>query len=312
MEQGMFIRSKDISNPVLLFLHGGPGMPEYFLEDKYPSGLDQYFTVCWWEQRGAGLSYPNPQDKVITTEQLIEDSIAVTNYLRGRFQQDQIYLMGHSWGTFLGIQTVKQKPELYRAYIGVSQISQQLESEKLAYAYMLEQYSLAGNTGMVNKLKEYTANEADHAMQAYLSSSLRDKAMHELGVGTMRNMNSVVKGIFWPVMRCKAYTLEEKIKIWRGKASLKNSSELYNQLYATDLSAEITQLDVPVYFFSGKYDYTVSFQLTKEFYSRLQAKRKGFYTFEQSAHSPLFEERERFLDIMKDDVLNLTVNLADR
>jgi len=124
VEQGMIIRGKDISNPVLLFLHGGPGMPQFFLEEKYPAGLDEYFTVVWWEQRGGGLSFhPGMQADTITVEQLIADTLAVTNYLRERFEQDKIFLMGHSWGTFIGIQAVAKEPELFHAYIAVAQIS---------------------------------------------------------------------------------------------------------------------------------------------------------------------------------------------
>jgi len=95
VEQGMFIMSKDVTHPVLLFLHGG--MPDYFLTQKYPTGLEDYFTVVWWEQRGSGLSYSTDiPPETMAVEQLISDTLAVTNYLRHRFGQEKIYLMGHS------------------------------------------------------------------------------------------------------------------------------------------------------------------------------------------------------------------------
>ena len=135
--QGMFIQSKDINNPVLLYLHGG--MPDYFLKQKYPTGLEEIFTVVWWEQRGSGISYRDSIPKEsITQEQLISDTLAVTNYLRELFHQDKIYLMGHSGGSFFGIQVVARAPELYHAYIGVAQMSNTFKSEKLADDYMLE------------------------------------------------------------------------------------------------------------------------------------------------------------------------------
>ena len=96
-KQGMFIRGKDIRNPVLLFVHGGPCFSEYFLVDKYPSGLEEDFVVCYWEERGGGLSYnPDISIESMTMEQLESDTIEVTNYLRERFDQEQIYLMAHS------------------------------------------------------------------------------------------------------------------------------------------------------------------------------------------------------------------------
>ena len=97
--QGMFIRGRNKANPVLLFLHGGPAMPEYTFARKYPTGLEDNFTVCYWEQRGAGLSYSSSiPPETMTIEQLISDTLAVTNYLRKRFAQDKIYLMAHSGG----------------------------------------------------------------------------------------------------------------------------------------------------------------------------------------------------------------------
>ena len=142
VEQGMFIKGKDSSNPVLLYLHGG--MPDYFLTQDYPTGLDEYFTVVWWEQRGSGLSYsPDVPPESVNPDQLVSDTLSVTNYLRGRFGQQKIYLMGHSGGTFTGIQVAARAPELFSAYIGVAQMSNQLESEKLACAYMLRRFKRA-------------------------------------------------------------------------------------------------------------------------------------------------------------------------
>jgi len=312
VKQGMFIKSKNKNNPVLLFLHGGPGMPEYFLAEKYLSSIEDNFTVCYWEQRGSGLSYDSTiSAKTVTTDQLIADTVEVSNYLRKRFGQDKIYLMGHSWGSFIGIQAAMRAPELYCAYIGMGQISQQLESEKLAYKYMLAQYKAAGNKKMVQKLEAYPLTESNTALNSYLSSSLRDEAMHDLGIGTMHNMKSVITGIFLPVMQCRAYTFGEKINIWRGKAISRNSTNLCNQMYSTDLTVEVPKLDIPVYFFSGKYDYTVLYTLAKAYFDKLQAPVKGFYTFEQSAHSPLFEEPEKSLRILQEDVLAGKVALSD-
>lgn len=312
IRQGMFIRGKNKNNPVILFLHGGPGMPEYFLAEKYLSGLEDHFTVCYWEQRGSGLSYRSDMSpNTVTLEQSISDTIEVTNYLRKRFGQDKIYLVAHSYGTFLGIQVASRAPQLYSAYIGIGQISQQYESEKEAYKYMLSYYKTAGNYGMVNKLEAYPILNSDAAMSAYLASSLRDDAMHQAGIGTMHNMHSVITGIFLPVMQCRAYTIGEKINIWSGKAFLQNATALKEMEYSTDLTKKLTKLDLPVYFISGKYDLTVSYSLAKSYFDKLNAPIKGFYTFENSAHSPLFEESDRFLQIMLQDVLAGKASLAD-
>jgi pimeloyl-ACP methyl ester carboxylesterase len=299
VEQGMFIKSKDVKNPVLLYLHGG--MPEYFLTQRYPTCLENYFTVVWWEQRGSGLSYSaSIRPETMTLEQMISDTKEVTNWLRKRFGKEKIYLMGHSGGTFIGIQVAAQAPELYYAYIGVAQMSYQLKSEKLAYEYMLERFKEKRERSMVRKLETASVTLMNGTPDEYLA--LRDKAMHNLGIGTTRDMNSVITGIFFPSLTCREYTLTEKIKMWRGK-SRSGVSLLWNKMLETDLTKRVTELKLPVYFFHGIYDYTVSYTLAKEYFDLLKAPIKGFYTFEQSAHSPLFEEPEKMRQIFIEEVL---------
>ena len=308
VEQGMFIKSKNDKNPVLLYLHGG--MPDYLLTEQYPTGLEDYFTVVWWEQRGSGMSYsPDIPAETMTLEQMISDTLEVTNYLRQRFGKEKIYLMGHSGGTFIGIQTAARAPELYRAYIGVAQMSYQLKSEKLAYDYMLQQFKESGNTNMVQKLEAAPVTMTGGTPDAY--RALRDPAMHSLGIGTIHTMNSVVTGIFLPSWRSPDYTLMEKVHTWTAKAK-SGVALLWDDMLATDLSKELTEFDLPVYFFSGIYDYTVNYTLAKDYFEKIQAPVKGFYTFEQSAHSPMFEEPDRTLKILREDVLVGTNSLADR
>jgi pimeloyl-ACP methyl ester carboxylesterase len=143
VEQGMFIQGKNMRNPVLLYLHGG--VPDYFLNRRYPTGLEDLFTVVWWEQRGSGLSYsPEMKPETVNSEQIVSDTLELTNYLRKRFGQDKIYLMGRSGGTFFGIQAAARAPQLYHAYVAVAQITNQLESERLAHHYMIERFKDEG------------------------------------------------------------------------------------------------------------------------------------------------------------------------
>ena len=312
--QGMFICGRSIGNPVLLFVHGGPGMPEYFLAEKLGMQLENDFTVCYWEQRGGGLSYETGMNGGgITSAQLVDDTIGVTNYLRQRFGQDKIYLLAHSWGTFIGIRAAEKAPELFRAYISMAQVVNTRRSEKEAYRYMLDQYAASGNTKMLEKLKAYPIldNDSDAVIIPYFKSLLRDQTMHELGIGTMHNMRSVITGVLIPVFQCRSYTLGEKVKIWRAKAFLRSDTALLQELFSTDISVTVPQLRLPVYIFSGCYDYTVSHQLTRQYSETLQAPAKGFYIFKNSAHTPLFEEQDKFLKIMRDDVLGGAFKLAD-
>jgi pimeloyl-ACP methyl ester carboxylesterase len=310
-QQGMFIKGKDINNPVLLFVHGGPGMPEYWLTQYYPTGLEDYFTVVWWEQRGAGLSYsPDIPPETMTAEQFISDVLEVTNYLRKRFDKEKIYLMAHSWGSYIGIQAAAREPDLYYAYIGVGQISHQIQSEQLAYQYALGYYKENGNMNMVRKLEEAPPTLTVPLPTAY--EVLRDAYMHGAGIGTTRDMKSVVTGIFLPSWQFREYTLAEKINLWQGKFfSRSRNFNLWDKMQITDLTQKVTKFEIPVYFLHGMYDYTCAYPLAKEYFGKLDAPVKGFYTFENSAHSPMFEEPEKMQMILVKDVLAGTNNLAD-
>lgn len=314
--QGMFIVSDDISNPVLLFVHGGPGMPEFFLEEKYPTGLEKHFTVCYWEQRGAGLSYyAGLAAERVTVDQLIDDTIAVARYLCGRFGQEKSYLLAHSWGTYIGIQAAQRSPGSFHAYIGVGQIANMFESERIAHDYMVKEYEKRGDTGMVQKLLKFPVARSDEAVTAFFTSLLRDQAMHKIGIGTMRGMSSVVTGVLWATLRCKAYTLRERVNIWRAKAFLRKKTELVERFFHADLMSRDICLDIPAYFMSGLYDYTVNKEVSQRFVQKLTAPQKAFYIFENSAHSPMFEEPERFVSIMRENVLasvHSTVRPVDR
>jgi pimeloyl-ACP methyl ester carboxylesterase len=307
VQQGMFVESKDATRPVLLYLHGG--LPEHFLTRRYPTGFEDLFTVVWWEQRGSGLSYSAAiPPETMTLEQLISDTVAVTDYLRRRFGQEKIYLMAHSGGTFIGIQAAARAPERYHAYIGVAQSANQLRSETLAYDYMLQRFRDGGDAAMARKLESAPVTTTGGTPAAYLA--VRDEGMHRLGIGTMRGMTDVMKGLFLESLRCREYSLGEKVNLWRGKLSA-GVSILWDEMITTDLSQTLPRVDLPVYFLHGIYDYTCSYAVAREYFEGLRAPVKGFYTFERSAHSPTFEEPERTLRILREDVLAGANALAD-
>lgn len=304
VRQGMFIRGKNTDNPVLLYVHGGPAFPNYFLFEKYKPGLEEIFTVCYWEQRGGGLSYtPEVSLESMNFSQLTSDLIEVTNYLRKRFGKDRIYLMAHSGGTPFAIMAAARAPELYSAYLGMAQITDQAESERIAYNYMKEQYQAGGNRKALSELMNFPVADSSSSIPAFYKSLIRDKSMHELGIGTMRNMRSVFSGVFIPVWMCRAYTLKEKYNIWKSKFTFVKKARFIDELFNTDIPELVPELRIPVYFFSGNYDLTVNKDLSAAYLSKLNAPVKGFYSFSESAHSPLFEEPEKFREIIVKDVL---------
>lgn len=305
--QGMFLKGRDAASPVLLYLHGG--LPDYVLASRYPPLFDTAFVVCWWEQRGSGLSYRSGMSPAsVTLDQLVADAIALTRELQQRFKQDRIYLMGHSGGSYLGMHVIARAPELYHAYVGVAQMANQRSSEVRAYNYMLGRCRAEGRQRLAKQLAAAPVTMANGVTPEYLR--LRDTAMHTLGVGTMRHMQSVVTGLFLESLRHREYSLTEKINLWRGKAAMGVSS-MWTGMLEADLSERIPRVEVPVYFLHGLHDYTCAFEEAASYFSHLDAPRKGFYTFEHSAHSPMFEEPERVMRVFREDVLCGTTRLAD-
>lgn len=265
--------------------------------------------MVWWEQRGAGMSFASDiPPETMTMGQLIADTIEVADYLRDRFGQERIVLMGHSWGSYLGIQVAAAAPDRFLAYVGMAQIAHQLRSEVMARDHLLELYRARGDARMVSRLEVAPVSMEQGTSPAWMR--LRDAAMHRAGVGHMRAMDSVVTGIFLPMWRVRAYTLREKINIWRGK--IWSRPFFWEALLRDDLTARLTRFDLPVYFLVGRHDFTANADLSRAFFDVIEAPVKGFYLFDDSAHSPLFEEPERARQILLQDVLRGRAELADR
>jgi pimeloyl-ACP methyl ester carboxylesterase len=187
-------------------------------------------------------------------------------------------------------------------------MSYQLESECLAYNYMLQQFRARGNRGMVKRLEAAPVTTTTGTPPEY--AAIRDVAMHRLGIGTMHEMRSLVTGLLLPSFLFREYTLVEKVTLWRAKAH-SGISAVWDTMVTTDLRQRVTELAMPVYFFHGRHDYTVNYTLAKSYFDGLKAPVKGFYTFESSAHSPMFEEPDKMNRILRDDVLAGSNRLAD-
>ncbi len=300
-ELGIILLGESAENPVLLFCGGGPGIPQYLLEYLYPSALTKHFTVCYCDYRGTGLSYSKVNPEEMTSEVFLSDTDAVTDYLRDRFNTEKIYIAGHSFGTFVALNAIKNHPEKYHAYLAVSQIVKQDESETLAYDYMLDEYTKNGNTKMVKEMSKYPVHESEDAMNRWRSSSARDKSMHELGVGSARDMKNVITGLFFPSLKCKTYTIPERINIWKGKKN-SNRFAVSKETLVFDAVESAKEVEIPVYFFAGEYDYTCCESLQKKYYEALSAPEKKYFFYAGTAHSPIYEDYET-TDIILNEIL---------
>ena len=299
IQQGFFIRSENPKNPVILFLHGGPGSPELPMLIPYECSerLEKYFTVCYWEQRGAGMSYSNSIDPAtMTTAQFVEDTCQITEYLQQRFNQKKIYLIGHSWGSYLGVKTIEKYPENYIAYIGIGQVTNQIESEKLAYDYILQHAMEINDKPAVRNMQKFDKNAPDFPNQNYMMT-VRSSLMNKYGIGFAHEKLISILDMVKIILFFKGYTLSEKIKYIKGM--MFSQTTVWNDVVEDNLFNSSTVFQIPVYITQGKYDYQVSYTLAREWFDKIEAPKKTFFTLENSAHGVIFEEPEKFVQIIR-------------
>jgi len=294
IEQGMFIRGENPNNPVILYLHGGPGTPLLpfisYLEKN--ERLEKYFTVCYWDQRGSGMSYNKSIDpETMTIEQMIEDTHEVTQYLKTRFKQEKIYLMGHSWGSYLGVKTIEKYPDNYLAYMGIGQLSDQKESERRAHAYMLQHAKEIGDNEAVEKLEKFDASSESFPDNEYLIK-VRTTIVNKYGIG-MLHEGATLSKMAKALITFKGYSIAEKINFIRGADF--SMDHLFQMVMNDNLFESSHRFETPFYILQGEYDCQVSYTLAQKYLNAVEAPKKGFFTFTNSAHSPNMEEPEKFI-----------------
>jgi len=296
IDQWIIIRSHNLNNPLLLLLHGGPGTTESPLAYKFQRELEKYFIVVNWDQRGGGKSYSKkiPRESM-NVEQFVSDTYDLILFLKKRLNKEKIYLVGHSWGSMLGILMTQRYPELFYAYIGVGQVVNLIDNEIFSFQFILEEAKKRENKKalkQLQKIRPYTGENLKHL-------KIQRRWLRKFG-GVLHNETSM-----WPLLKigiCSPeYKLRDFIKYIRGTTySLKN---LWNQLFSINFFKDVKEFKIPIYFFIGRYDYNVPFELSERFFKQLKAPLKKFIWFENSAHCPNFEESEKFQNLLINEVL---------
>jgi pimeloyl-ACP methyl ester carboxylesterase len=306
VDQCILIRGIKIDNPVLLFLHGGPGTSELGLFRKFniPS-LEEHFTVVLWDQRGAGKSYPaiNPLSGM-NIEQFISDTHELTNHLCKRFDKEKIYLAGHSWGSALGVLTVQKYPELYHAYIGIGQVVNMSEGEKISYEWTLEQAAKANDLKSIRTLQEMGTPPYSGNWQSKTITQRRllGKYGGEVYGNPRGGFPVTIKSLF----SVTEYNWMDRINFFRGIfASMRI---LWPQIMKINLMEQAPELNVPVFFLEGRHDYEAPSLLAGKYFNMLKAPEKELIWFENSAHFINTEETEKFnrvfIDMIKSEIIN--------
>jgi pimeloyl-ACP methyl ester carboxylesterase len=293
----VMIRGRDVSNPVLLFLAGGPGGGEMGAMRRHGQGLEREFTVATLDQRGAGTSYDQlDPTSTLTLKGAVSDAIEVTNYLRARFQQDKIYVLGNSWGTTLGVLAVQQHPELYRAFIGTGQMVSPRETDRIFYRDALAWAKRTGRHALVRTLTK-SGPPPYRRMLDYEPALTNDAAIHPYD----HSPNDEGAGGFSENFFVPEHSLLQQLQML--PAFLDVFTVLYPQLQHIDFRVDVPSLQVPVYLIQGRYEAPGRAVLAQQWFQALKAPKKQMIIFPTSGHRPLFEQPKLFNSVMTDIVL---------
>jgi pimeloyl-ACP methyl ester carboxylesterase len=291
--QWVLLYGRSVHNPVVLFLSGGPGGSEMENLLKFDEPLADRLTLAIWEQRGSGKSYPSIDAAPLTVDRQVRDVAAVTDWLRERFDVPKVYLLGHSYGTILGVLAAQQHPERYYAYIGTAQMVATTENDRREYRALLEYATRTGDSGLANRLRGW--GEPPYAGQDVTRYTT---IMAEVATKLEKPHLDIehASNFFAP-----QYGMLDKLNTLRGFADA--GGLLYPQLRSIDFRRTVPTLSVPVFLVHGRYDHNAIPALARQWYRQLQAPTKDFRTIDRAAHGVLWDQAAQFVDYMIDTVL---------
>lgn len=294
VEQTITIRGVDTTKPVLLFLHGGPGMPSspWATWNGYHTALEQHFVLVHWDQRGAGKSYSKdltPED--MQWEDFVSDTLELTDILRERFGQDKIFLYGHSWGSGLGFEVIQANPEPYYAYFTSGVRATWNSSQEVSYKNLLElarQENDAKAIKALEAIQPFDPTSVDHLqVKGEYLSHFQVGDFHTPGLEEAW-LNHVLKG---NSPEYPKFTIKPTLA---GKELTDRTLGVEIMTVGYDLTTDFPVSPIPVHFLQGRYDFECPGELVEAYYNALEAPEKSFTWFENSAHDIYYDEADAF------------------
>lgn len=292
VKQSIRIRSADPALPVLLFLHGGPGICERHQVLRHQSGLADAATLVCWDQRGAGLSFDKRLDpKTMTISRLTDDAAELVDFLRGRFGKDKVVIVGHSWGTLLGTLLARRYPDGIAAYIGMGQFVDGNENEAMSYDFVRGEAEKRGDRKALRAIERIGVPEHGHYKNLD-DLMVQRNLMTKYGGGTFERKDSLMKSLVIPLLTSQEYSLRDVLKFRDGAYfSLKT---LWEAVVDVNFFTDVPELAVPVYLTEGRHDQNTPIPIALRWFDALKAPYKEWIWFERSAHTPMIEEPEKW------------------
>jgi proline iminopeptidase len=306
IEQWIEIRGQNVGNPILLFIHGGPGIAFIPLAGAFQGRWEKYFTVVQWDQRGAGKTYASNDKELVRATmnmaRMEQDTVDLVNYLRDRFHREKIFVLGHSWGSVLGLWLAHEHPDLIYAYVGVGQVVDMDQNADIVYREALLQARNRRNDLAIKELESiapYPPPVADLRKLLIANKWAARLLGPPLSAQGFTNIPRIVAAVF----SAPEYSLADDFGFFRGQ--LFSARGLLAEVARIDLHALGPDFRVPIFFFEGRQDPYYRPSLIWEYSQSIRAPQKQFLWFDHSGHFPFFEEPGKFADELFRQVLPL-------
>ncbi len=294
--QWIFIRGEKKTNPVVLYIHGGPGSPHSFAARALDLELEKDFTVVNWDQRGAGKSFSlSVSPESLNKDQYLSDTYELIQYLKKKLNTPKIYIMGHSWGSWLGAVTSHRHPEDVIAFIGIGQMVNAEENETVSYDFTLESARRDYNQEAVRALEEIGRPPYSELRSLGVERKWLQKYGGAMFYGEHRDDAYAFIGKM--MFASPDYSYLDMFKFFAGV--VRTLYYIFPQFFSLDLYTQAPEIKVPVYFMTGRHDYNTPWPLVLKYEKILKAPRKTVIWFENSAHAPNFEEPQAFAEAMR-------------
>ena len=289
--QVVTIRGADRANPILIYVHGGPGAAESPFAWAFQRPWEDYFTVVQWDQRGAGRSYPLNNTELLaltmTLPRIRDDAIELIDQLRERYGQRKVFLLGHSFGSVIGMMVAARRPELLHAYIGMGQYIDTESGEKAGYAWTLDQATRDGNMQAIRELEALQPYPGETGIEKI---DAERKWANHYGAQFWRRSDA---DFYFRLARLSPdYTPEQRSMYDAGSSF---STRLLEKQLKDVTFVPLTRLECPVYMLLGRHDGLTPASLASDWLDRVAAPLKNHFWFDKSAHMPMIEEPGRTL-----------------
>ena len=295
VDQWLLLRGRSVHNPLLLYLSGGPGGSELAWVRHFNAPLEDHFLVVQWDQRGAARSYSALKDREgLSMDQFVSDASELLELLTTRFGQEKVFVVGHSWGSILGVLLAQRRPERVHAYVGTGQQVNFLENDTLSHVRAHELAQRFGDTRALARL-------ARIGPPPYTGPDMAERYMTLVSLaGRHAGRRGILPEMLTSVLKAPEYTLRDKLHMFLGPRD--TFSVVYPQLAGIDLEAQVPRLQVPVWFLLGREDCVTPSEIATRYLESLEAPRKTLLWFEHSGHTPQFEEPGRFNSVLTQQV----------